>query len=143
MGSINPQRVATKVIETIARGEKVDLEDIIISVGYAKATAHNPSMVTSSKAYKKTMALQSRPLVDGLAQEINRLKLAIEKRDLSKEEYKTLIQAIDVLTRNFQLLSGGATERQVFVLPSEVMERNDIKAVKEGSTKPPNESVAQ
>jgi hypothetical protein len=140
MGSLNPQRVAHKVIEKAASNEIINLGEIIASVGYSKAVSEHPHTVTRTKAYKQAMAISARPLIEGLQGEINRLKEAMSTKDLTKEEYRTLIVALDVLTRNYQLLSGGATERQVFVLPSEVLERNHIEVIedksKDGSTKP-------
>lgn len=131
MGSINAARVANKVSDTIAVGKLVDLEDIIISCGYSKATAKSPSLVTNTKAYKQVMEIRRRPLLEGLHEEINRMKLALSHKDMANEDARTIIYAIDILTKNYQLLSGGATERQVFVLPSEVLQRNAI------SEKPP------
>ena len=126
MGAINPQKVALKVCETIAKNKLVDLEDIIISEGYAKSTAHNSYLVTRTKAYKATMAIQSQPLLEKLQGEINRAKLALSKIDLSTQSYRELVYGLDILIKNYQLLSGGATERQVFVLPSQVIDKNNI-----------------
>ena len=127
MGAINPQRVAKKVSQTIQRGELVDLEDIIASVGYAASTAKRSGMVTNTKAYKATMAIMEKPLLEGIQAEINRLKLAMSKKDLMQEDYRTLAYGMDIQVKNYQLLSGGATERQVFVLPAEIMTKNAIE----------------
>ena len=126
MGAINPQKVALKVSETIRKGKLVNLEDIILETGYSKTTARKPKLVTNTKAYKATMAIEQAPLIEGIQAEINRVKLAMSKKDLSTQDYRTLTYAMDILTKNYQLLSGGATERQVFVLPSQVIERNSI-----------------
>lgn len=134
MGAINPQRVAAKVSQTIREGKLVDLEDIIVSCGYSATTAKRSGMVTNTKAYKQAMAIEHRPLLEGIQAEINRIKLAISKKDLSQEDTRTLVYAMDIMTKNFQLLSGGATERQVFVLPSQVIGRNSIAITED--TKP-------
>jgi hypothetical protein len=142
MGSINAQRVAMKLSETVKAGKLVDLEDIIISCGYSATTAKRPKQVTETKAFKKTMEIQSKPLLEGLQSEINRMKLALSRKDLSQEDARTIIYGIDILVKNYQLLSGGATERQVFVLPSEVIKRNEIETSEDkqmlnnGSTEP-------
>lgn len=142
MGSINAQRVATKVSETIQMGKLVDLEDIIVSCGYSRATAKKPSLVTNTKAYQKILEIERKPLLDGLQAEINRVKLAISRKDLNQEDARTLGYLMDVYIKNYQLLSGGATERQVFVLPSEVIGRNKIDTDEQkqlpenGSTEP-------
>ena len=141
MGSINAQRVALKVSETIRKGQLVDLEDIIISQGYSRSTAKSPALVLNTKAYKLAMEIERKPLLEGLQSEINRIKLAISRKDLSQEDFRTLAYGMDILIKNYQLLSGGATERQVFVLPSELIKRNDIvvkdnKELPSGSTEP-------
>lgn len=144
MGSINATRVAMKVSETIKMGQLVDLEDIIISCGYSALTAKNPKMVLNTKAYKMAMEIERRPLLEGLQSEINRTKLALSRKDLAQEDARTLAYVIDILTKNYQLLSGGATERQVFILPSEVISKNAItvnaddqnKLTENGSTEP-------
>ena len=52
---------------------------------------------------------------------------------LSAEDYKTLLQAVDILTKNHQLLSGGATEN---VAVADVTEKYNalINAVKRGES---------
>lgn len=141
MGSINAQRVAMKVSETVKRGELVDLEDLIISCGYSKTTAKAPKRVTDTIAYRKAMAIEQKPLLEGLQSEINRVKLALSQKDLSKEDVRSLVYMMDIYTKNYQLLSGGATERQVFVLPSEVMAKNNIMQSNEESVKGINGST--
>jgi formylmethanofuran dehydrogenase subunit E-like metal-binding protein len=52
----------------------------------------------------------------------------MSKKNKNKEEYRTLVGALDILTKNYQLLTGGVTSRNVFVLPSEVMDKNNIQS---------------
>lgn len=129
MGSINAQRVAQKVSETIQKGELVKLGEIIENVGYAKTTSLKPELVTNTDSYKKALAIESKPIIDGLQAQINRYKEAIARKDLDNEELRVLTYSLDIAIKNYQLLSGGATERQVFVLPSELLEKNDIKQI--------------
>ena len=91
-------------------------------VGYSKNTSLQPYKITRGKTYQKL----TRPLLDGLQEEINAIKNAMALKDKNEEEYRVLAYSMDILTKNYQLLSGGATERQVFVLPSEVITRNAI-----------------
>jgi len=133
MGSINAQMSAIKVSETIRKGKKVILGDILKENGYSDATANSPSLVTKTKSYMTALELEKRPLLEGLQREINEIKQAMANKDKSKEEYRTLVGSLDIVTRNYQLLSGGATERQVFVLPSEVLEKNSIKEISDTS----------
>lgn len=126
MGSINAQKVAQKVQERIKKGQKVVLKEIIREAGYSEATSERPSSVTDLQSYKKAMEVERLPIIAGLQEEIARIKLAMARRNLDKEEYRVLTYSLDTLTKNYQLLSGGATERQVFVLPSEIMAKNLI-----------------
>lgn len=142
MGSINAQVVAGKISGNIRKGKKVVLAKILKDSGYSDSVANSPTLVTNTVAFQKAMELEKRPLIDGLQKEINRIKDALASKNLRNEEYRTLVASLDVLTRNYQLLSGGATERQVFVLPSEVMARNNITQTEDvkqlnGSTEPP------
>jgi len=128
MGSINPQIVARKVSETIRAKKPVVLGEILLDSGYSKQTSLSPQRVTNTIAYQKSMELERIPLIEGLQREINEVKLAMSKKNKNKEEYRTLVGSLDILTRNYQLLSGGATQRNVFVLPSEVMDKNNIQS---------------
>ena len=123
MSSLNAQLVAQKVSETIRTGRKVVLGEIIRNSGYSMETSLKPKLVTDTKSYKKAI----RPVIDGMESQIQRIKEAIASRDLEKEEYRTLIYSLDTFIKNHQLLSGGATSRQIFCIPSEIMEKNNIR----------------
>jgi len=45
-----------------------------------------------------------------LERERNRIMRALENKDLDKERYATLVDALDKLTKNHQLLLGESTE---------------------------------
>lgn len=125
MGSINAQLVAMKVSEKARKGEKISVSQIMRDVGYSKHTAKNVKAM-HTKSYKTAMELERQPILEGLQRELNEIKQAMANKDKSGEDYRVLVASFDLLTKNYQLLSGGATERQVFVLPSEVMGRNAI-----------------
>lgn len=128
MASLKAQAAALKVVESIKQGRVPTYSKILREAGYSKSSSIKPTQVTRTKTFRKLVA----PLSAGLAEEIERLKASLRAHDLTTEEYKVKIYALDILTKNYQLLTGGATERQVFVLPSEVMERNTITATLEG-----------
>jgi hypothetical protein len=132
--SINAKRVARDVSETIRRGKKVVLGEIIRKNGYSLETSLAPQRVTETLTYKTEMERLNRPIIEGLQRQINKFKAEIESRKLSGEDIRVLVGSLDIYIKNFQLLSGGATERQVFVLPSEIMSKNDIE--QNGSTEP-------
>ncbi len=145
MGSIKAQRVAIKVSENLRNGKPTNYGAIMREAGYSKQTSLRPKLVTETQAYKTALATENKPLIEGLQEEITRIKGALASKNLKHEEYRTLVGSLDILVSNYQLLSGGATSREVFVLPSEVMEKNIIEQKApdvnrlNGSTEPPNE----
>lgn len=147
MGSLKAQAFAIKVSESVRKGKKKTYGEIAKEVGYSAKSALKPYRIRNSKAYKAAFIAENAPIIEGLQQEINRIKRAMSQKDLSQEDYRVLVGSLDLLTKNYQLLSGGATERQVFVLPSEVIKKNDlptndIKQLPEnGSTEPHNTNV--
>lgn len=107
----NPQNVAKKISETIRKKKKIVLGDILDDCGYAETTCKKPKLVTETKAFKKAI----KPLAEGLDKEIERLKKELSTRDLSEEKYAELTRSLDILIKNYQLLSGGETERSGIV----------------------------
>lgn len=126
MVSINAQNAAKKVSETIRRRKKVEIGKILKEVGYSQAVADSPQRVTNTKSYQNELATEKKSILENLELEIARLQAAIARKNLDHEEYRTLVGALDISVKNKQLLSGGATERQIFILPSEVMARHAI-----------------
>ena len=121
MASVNAYTAAQKVSETIRKGKKIVLGKILLESGYTKSTSESPTHVTNTKTYKKAM----KPLVDGLHEEIERIKLQLATRDLTEEKYRDLADVLNTLIKNFQLLSGGATERVINVDISEAIAKKN------------------
>lgn len=106
MVSIPAQEVAKEVLENVRKGKRPNLGKIIKSKGYAETTSTVPTQVTNTKSYQDVI----RPFVEQLEQERQRAIRALSNKNLDEERYKDLVDAIDKLTKNHQLLSGGATE---------------------------------
>lgn len=142
MGSIKAQKMALKVSESVRNNTNTTYGEIARDVGYSKTSSLKPQRITRSKSYKIALIAENAPLLEGLQKEINAIKNAMAMKDKTHEDYKVLAYAMDTLTKNYQLLSGGATERQVFVLPSEVIQKNVIvtdeqkQLPENGSTEP-------
>lgn len=126
MVSISAQLAAKKVSDTIRRKKVVKMGKILKEVGYSDATADTPGLVTRTKSFQNALAIEKKSILENLDIEIAAIQKAISEKDLKREDYRTLRGALDLAIKNKQLLSGGATERQIFVLPSEVMTRNVI-----------------
>ncbi len=100
----------------------------MIESGYDEDYASS-GQITKTKQYQEKM----KPIKDQLEEERQRIITEITSKNLSKERYKDLVDAVDKITKNIQLLSGGATERVISVnISSEVAQKNDI----DPSTKP-------
>jgi hypothetical protein len=130
----NPKRLAHKVIEQVRKGNLVNLQRLSVDIGYSPSSAVAQKAVRT-KQYKAEIAKLSRPILEGMIEQINKIKDEIMSRNLNGEDTRTLTYTLDTYIKNYQLLSGGATERQVFVIPSEVMERNNIMQTKDINTK--------
>lgn len=98
--------MALDVSETIRKGKKVKLGEILLKNGYSLRTSLRPSLVTETKSYQSIM----KPLAQQLKSEIDRLALEISSRDISKERYEILAKSLDILNKNYQLATGGLTE---------------------------------
>lgn len=105
MSSINAENVAKTVIERVRKGKKVILGEIIESHGYAPSIATAPTKVTKTKSYQNAI----KPLVNQLETERQAIlnKLPEVRDDAS---YRDLIDGLDKITKNIQLLTGGATD---------------------------------
>lgn len=106
MASINAENVAHEVIKTIRKSKKVNLGAIIRGNGYAPSVATAPTVVTNTKSYKRVIE----PVVSMWIKERDRLTREMMSRDLTKLQYRDAMDALDKLTKNIQLLSGGSTE---------------------------------
>jgi len=107
MASLDAKNVAKEVLETLGKGKKVVLGEIIRRNGYADNTADNPKNITETESYKGVIA----PYVERLKEERDRAFEAMSTKDLDKVQYEDLVRATDSITKNIQLLSGGETER--------------------------------
>ena len=97
------RQVAHDVLESLGKGIKPNITELAIKRGYSpKSAAHGA--VTSRKSYKKVIS----SFVDKLEVERQRAVDAMAGK-ISKAKYRDLTDAIDKLTKNHQLLTGGAT----------------------------------
>jgi len=107
MSSENAKAVAKEVITRVRNGKKINFQEIQQNHGYSKSSAV-AMKGTRNDTYKEAV----KPLSDGLAKEIEKIKLEMSLRDISDEKYKDLADVLDKLVKNYQLVTGGATERQ-------------------------------
>ena len=105
MGSLNAKRVGEKVSESIRKGKKVNLGKIIRESGYSDQTSKSPQRVTQTDSFKEVID----PVVKAMEEERD-AAIAMAKKSRNKAKYRDLIDAVDKLTKNIQLLTGGKTE---------------------------------
>ncbi len=122
MTSLNAEKMALRVSEAISAGKIVNLGKIARESGYSNSTSKRPSQMTRSKSYQGIM----KPLAEQLKSEIDRLASELVSRNLGEEKYETMAKSLDILNKNYQLITGGVTERKVLVLPSELINKNAI-----------------
>ena len=106
MASLDAQNVGKEVLETLGKGKKVVLGNILRKNGYAKKTSLNPQNVTRTKSFKSVVD----PIVESMIKERDRVMKAMMEKDLSEVQYDKLSKVNDELTKNIQLLTGGTTE---------------------------------
>jgi hypothetical protein len=123
MASLNVQRAVSKISEKVKKGEKVVYGQIMKEVGYSNSVCKHPQKLHTTKTYRRLM----KPLLERLQDQIDSIVDAMNGKDKTQEDFRVLAYSLDVLVKNQQLLSGGATERKVFVLPSEVLNKNKIE----------------
>ena len=109
--SENARAVAEEVRLKVSKGEKIVMGKIIKKHGYSDGISKQPIRVRKTQSYQKEI----KPIVDRLIIERDRAIKAL-KRKISKAKYRDLTDAIDKLTKNIQLLSGGATSREIIEL---------------------------
>ena len=104
--SMNARAVARTVIAKLEKGEKVKLAPILRAHGYSASMADRPKNVTEQEGYKEEIESYAKRL------EAHRDKiiLAMERKDLNEEQYRTLADAQSKVTHDVQLLTGGKTE---------------------------------
>lgn len=115
------QKEAIKRI--VAKGSKESLAKIMVEAGYSAKTARAPQKLTESRGFK----LEAIPLIKRLEQARDK---AIERmgKTLDKATYRDTAYSIDVLTKNLQLLTGGATENQLVInISKEIADKNKLE----------------
>ena len=106
MASISAKQVANDVIESIGKHRKPILRKIAVKRGYSIHTADNPKLITETKSYQDVI----QPILTRWNKERERITKELESKDLTKVEYQDLMRSMDLLTKQIQLASGGATE---------------------------------
>ena len=112
----------TENLGNIGRGEKsLSLQDILLKAGYSAASARQQSNILAGVQSKLD------PVVNQLIDKRDMALNYMTERKFKKTGLSTLAYIVDIFTKNTELLSGRATERNA-VLSDE--ERDKIMALK-------------
>jgi len=95
------------------------LGELALEAGYSEAMAKNPQMILESEHVKKATSDWAKMLDDKRRMAIT----YITEKKLEKSKAKDLAEIVDKLNKNYQLATGGETER-------EVVEIREIKMIK-------------
>ena len=101
----NQKRVASKIKSAILKGERINKSKIARECGYAEASVKSMRPYNSKAFEKENESIQR--FID---KELNRIAKSMSEKDLSKERYNTLVDAMDKLQKNALLLAGESTE---------------------------------
>lgn len=107
MASETAKAVARDVAKALDTTGKVVMGKIVENRGYGYSTIKNPKRVQDTQSYKTEM----NPIVTRWQKEIDRIQAELEKKNLSDEKYKDLVDSMDKLNKQVQLATGGVTER--------------------------------
>lgn len=102
-GTILQKRLANELILAIKNKDRVTMQALLEKVGYSKEVARaKPGEIIQSEGVQKELD----PFIKILVAERNRA-VGMMRRKISKAKYRDLVDAVDKLTKNIQLLSGG------------------------------------
>src|SRR3990167_8274628 len=106
MSSEAAEAVAIDVLKKVRIGQIPNKGKIIKKHGYSETVSKSPTKVTKTKSYLKITL----PYAQRLQKHQEKILKAMEGKNLSYEEYKTLTDSLSKVTHDVQLLTGGATE---------------------------------
>jgi len=91
---------------------------------YSESYANASTRIKKTKGYQKTM----KPIIERYKKEEERIMKAMEEKDLTNEQYKTLVESADKIRKQIQLIAGEQTENTKLTLevPPELIEAFNI-----------------
>ena len=111
MGSIAAEEVAREVLGNLGKPVRPNITQIAIRKGLKPKYA-NSGQVQKTKAYRAIID----PYANRLKRHQEKILKAMEAKDLSEEDYKTLTDSLAKVTHDVQILTGGSTENVQQVL---------------------------
>jgi len=133
MAEIQTERqkaLARELIENTKRAKPLNKKELVAKVGYSELSAsHKQKEIIESPGVQKEI----QPIVEQMKKERTRAIMAMAGK-IEKAKYRDLNDAVDKLTKNIELLTGGATEREEHFLNEEQLNEILNRRTKEAST---------
>lgn len=106
MATPKQEKLIGIILENLGNEKPRTMGDMLKEAGYSEAIQKNPKMIFESETIQAGMSEVAKDLEILRKNALNELK----SRDLEKEPMRDVVKAIDIFTKNHQLLSGGKTE---------------------------------
>lgn len=87
-------------------GETKTLGSLLKEAGYSESIQRNPYLILQSDVIQEAIS----PVVKDLEELRNKCLNELKARDFEDEPMRDVVKAIDVFTKNHQLLTGNSTE---------------------------------
>jgi len=105
-------------------GNSRTMKEAMIKSKYSVSYAESPAQVRETKGGKEVIT----SVLEQYQKEEQRLLDAAGKKDLTKEQYRTIIDSLDKVRKQIQLCGGGATSNiaMIIQIAPEIADKNDI-----------------
>lgn len=122
MATPKQEKLISLLLENLGTGKNTKtLGEMLLEAGYSKSQAKNPFQILETKAVKEGLS----GVVTDLEQLRENALKELKTRNLKKEAMRDVVKAVDIYTKNHQLLTGGDTERSTTKVTGFNMIRNE------------------
>lgn len=128
-----PEVVADAIFGNVRSNKRASLAQVIRDAGYAESVARSPSAVIGTDIFRKRAALHFARIERDKERTIRELEKQRQKSFAALDDkrlvssFRDEVNAIDIFTRNHQLLTGGATSTEA---PAPLLTINHFTAEK-------------
>ncbi len=103
------------------------MKEAMLKADYSPSYANSSTQMKETEGFKEAVE----PVLDRYLKEEKRLLDAAEKKDLTQEQYRTVIDSLDKVRKQIQLLSGGSTGNigMIIQISQEIANKNGINSM--------------
>ena len=113
MPTLKQKRAVEEILENTRTGGTKG--DALRKAGYSEEMAKQPSVILESEGFEEA----AEPFVNKMVKLRDKIIKEMDIRKMDEVQFNDMTTAVDKLTKNIQLLSGGATERTELKLSAE------------------------